>query len=499
MATYNVVFDSSSRMREVVKALKALKVTVNLKMASLRVVNITTDASITDLRGIKGVVAVEEEKTVTAHTQAWQQLRVSGHALPMPATYEAAFQGRDVVVYLVDSGVNMLHPELIGANIHTTYTYTGDFTDQIGHGTVLATLIVGQTIGISPRAEIRVVKIPTGESIPVTQILLALEAVLVDHNINPSVVKVVNCSWIIEKSEILDSKISELESAGLIVVAAAGNQGVAAETLSPIGLDSVLGVGACDAYDRVLEWAPGSSSNWGPDVDITAPGIDVQIINDDGTSTTASGTSLSAAITSGVLCHFIEQSPSKNAVQIQQELVDTGLVNVLFRNETIYGTTPDVLLHTPSVGDVGSVSWGVSQRTQLIVAPGGTSRLSVPFTSPITTVSIGDYVFPNRLNYIAPVWAAFDSVNKEIFVNPSDDLPTGKYPIFLSGSDANNNTYLLQIVVVVGSEVNAESEPEMYLTPTGEYVDVRLQFCNTNEECDVYYQCILHQCLPYKY
>ncbi len=112
-------------------------------------------------------------------------------------------------------------------------------------------------------------------------------------------------------------KVSDFGKKAGLAFAAAGNTGVEADTLSPVGLDTVIGVAASDAYDRVISWGSGLSSNWGPEVDLTAPGVDVPIINLNGGYTTGSGTSIAAAIVSGVVAQYIKNNNSLTAQQIQ--------------------------------------------------------------------------------------------------------------------------------------------------------------------------------------
>lgn len=329
MALYNLVYtgDAAALQTE----LEAAGITVNAIYESLNVMNVTTSDSV-DFSQFSQITLTEEDTSVTATLGAWQRNRVNSTDLPMRTVYTPKNEGAGVVVYVLDSGIDTTHPELQGRTILNLHSYDETFDDTIGHGTAITSLIVGGQLGAARDAIIKNVKIQSGIAIPVSQLLAAFNAVKADHLETPDDVKVVNCSWHVAKSQILDTKIRELQLSGLVVVASAGNTVEAADNFSPVGLDTVIGVAASDAYDRVIGWGPGTGSNWGPEVDITAPGIDVEIAALDGTITSGSGTSYAAAITSALVCQYIHNSPGQTASQIQNNFFSAGLADRLFHN-----------------------------------------------------------------------------------------------------------------------------------------------------------------------
>ena len=340
MTTFNLTYSAETNKASLL-ALLATKGTVVFSLDSLRVVSLETAETKETIEGLAGVVLAEEDIAVTIapHTATWHLQRLVTTSLPLKQQYHPVNSGDDVVVYLMDSGVDSTHAELSEATIINLHSYNSDFSDTVGHGTSLASLINGKTVGVSSGAIVKSVKIPFGSS-TLSVLLTAFDAVLADHSASAGV-KVVNCSWTIPKSQLLDGKITELQSAGLVVVAAAGNSGVAADTLSPVGLNSVIGVAASDAFDRVIAWAVGSSSNWGPEVDVAAPGVDVMTADITGGLSEKSGTSIAAAVVSGAICQYIKQNSESTASQIQTLFLDGANDDMLFRNETIYGTTPN--------------------------------------------------------------------------------------------------------------------------------------------------------------
>ena len=63
---------------------------------------------------------------------------------------------------------------------------------------------------------------------------------------------------------------------GIVVVVSAGNQGIDASTVTPAHVEEALTVGA---YNMLNEFAP--FSNYGPTVDLLAPGVDILAISND--------------------------------------------------------------------------------------------------------------------------------------------------------------------------------------------------------------------------
>lgn len=345
MTTYNVLIEKTADAEKLTSALTAAGATVNAVYLKLHVLNVT--APNTDFATVPGVISFEEDIVLNLVEQTtWANRRICSLTTPMMNLYTPMNMGDGAVVYVVDTGVKRDHSEFddVQSQIIDLYSFDGTFTDTTGHGTSMTSLIVGKTLGVSPKAIVKTVKIPVG-SVVISALLDAFNAILEDHLQSETTVKVVNCSWVIPKSQLLDSKIAELQSHNLVVVAAAGNTISDANNFSPVGLDTVLGVAASDAYDRVIAWGENAGSNWGAEVDITAPGIDVPVATLAGTIEDASGTSVAAAIVSGAVLQYIAERASLTAADIQDLVLTSAKTDILFRNETVYGTTPNRFLY----------------------------------------------------------------------------------------------------------------------------------------------------------
>lgn len=158
--------------------------------------------------------------------------------------------GAGTNIYLVDSGIDASHPEFTGKDVSLLYSMVpGDFDDYTGHGTALASTMIGNTCGIS-NASLKVVKIFSNdpETNPTKQsdLLYAFDAILQDAVLSTNLISVVNLSWCIPKNEYVEDKIKHLLKAGIIVVTAAGNSGVPIEQVTPASMPEVITVGSYD-------------------------------------------------------------------------------------------------------------------------------------------------------------------------------------------------------------------------------------------------------------
>jgi hypothetical protein len=348
MKTFNVLYDKNANLEDLVNSLTSLGVTIQSTLSSSNLLIVTAEDS--SFSSTAGILHAEEDVAIDVTPEYyWHQYRISSPSLPMIDSYIPAHDGAGRVVYVVDSGINSELSEFSNATIENLYSYNSTYSDELSHGTSIASVIVGNSLGVSKKAIVKNVKIPVG-STTISILLSAFDAVLTDHLLTPSDVKVVNCSWTVPRSYLLDLKISELQQNNLLVVAAAGNQGAAAVNYSPVGLNTVIGVAASDAYDRVISWGGSASSNWGPEVDITAPGIDVDVLMSDGSIGTISGTSIAAAVVSAVAVQYIQAEPTNTASGIQDNIIANAVVDLLFRNETIYGTTPNRIVYISELG-----------------------------------------------------------------------------------------------------------------------------------------------------
>lgn len=216
-------------------------------------------------------------------------------------------QGQNVTVYMMDSGIDQAHPEFDGANIQLLYSFTGDFTDNNGHGTALSSVVMGKTCGMT-NAKLAVVKIfDSNVQTLQSDMLSAFDAIISDFNNNGQKASVVNISWSISKNEYIEAKITKLIESGVYVITSAGNSGTEIGNVTPASMINVVTIGSYNQsfypsdfsnYSGSATSLTASSVNGG-ELDGWAPGEQIYVAIPGGGYSMAAGTSFSAAIHTG--------------------------------------------------------------------------------------------------------------------------------------------------------------------------------------------------------
>ena len=223
--------------------------------------------------------------------------------------------GDNVNVYVMDSGIDISHPEFLNKNVDLLYSFTGEYSDTKGHGTALSSVIIGNTCGMT-NATLKVVKVfdatqPTKQS----DFLYAFDAIYQDSITSPNKFSVVNLSWSIARNSYIEQKINVLISSGVVVVVASGNSGIPIADVTPAAMPNVLTIGSygiefipssfSDYSDSIISVTP-ATVNQGM-LDSWAPGENIWCALVGGSYGYASGTSLSAAIYSGGIAYNCSQ------------------------------------------------------------------------------------------------------------------------------------------------------------------------------------------------
>ncbi|EAU80946.2 serine protease [Coprinopsis cinerea okayama7 len=124
----------------------------------------------------------------------------------------------------------------------------------------------------------------------------------------------------------LDNAVVSLINSGVHVVVAAGNSNTNASNVSPARVPAAITVGAVDITDTKT-----ATSNWGPAVDVFAPGQNIRSAwaSNDSATEIASGTSMAAPYVAGLIGYFISFAGNTNPAEMQARVKDWSLVGVL--------------------------------------------------------------------------------------------------------------------------------------------------------------------------
>ncbi|CAG8731927.1 7351_t:CDS:2, partial [Cetraspora pellucida] len=258
--------------------------------------------------------------------------------------------GAGVDVFVVDTGIFLDHEEFQGRQGKTEVekTFCGTNLDDDGHGTNVASIVGGKTLGVANNANIIGVKI-TGKGCPLkTQnIINGITYVMQQKANNPGRKIVLNLSTTSPDFAVGEAASKAVE-AGIHFVAAAGNRNINACSLYPGKIETVTTVAATKITTppNQQDWIT-DFSNWGKCVTLFAPGEDVPIagIGSPSEITSGSGTSLSAPHVSGAIALMLANSdltPEQSKEELLKIATKDKIIGLDFRK------TANLLLRVPS-------------------------------------------------------------------------------------------------------------------------------------------------------
>lgn len=186
--------------------------------------------------------------------------------------YEKENQGGNVRAYILDSGIYKEHEDFDG-RVEVGVDFTGEGPgDNNGHGTHVAGIVGSNTFGVAKDVTLVDVKCldSMGRGSLIT-VLAAIEFTVNDCHKYADKKCVANLSLGAIKNNIINKAVKAATEDGVVMVVAAGNFNMNACWSSPASAKEAITVGAFD--DRIDTIA--KFSNWGPCVDIFAPGVAV--------------------------------------------------------------------------------------------------------------------------------------------------------------------------------------------------------------------------------
>jgi subtilisin family serine protease len=237
--------------------------------------------------------------------------------LRLPAAHLLA-RGANVTIAVIDSGVDVKHPELANA-IASSFDALGSKEGPHTHGTGVAGAIVSHArlMGSAPAARILAIR-----AFGVAQNGAESSSFVVLKGLDYAAAhgaQIVNMSFAGPKDALIERGIAALAAKGILMVAAAGNAGPKSPPLYPAANASVIAVSATDAEDRLFP-----ASNRGSYIAVAAPGVDIFLPAPDGKYQITSGTSFSAAYISGLAALMLERNPALQPDELRAILMKTA-------------------------------------------------------------------------------------------------------------------------------------------------------------------------------
>jgi subtilisin len=245
----------------------------------------------------------------------------------------------NVDIAIIDTGIDLSHPDL---NVYVQKTFvsgTSSANDDNGHGTHVAGIAAAKdngygVVGVAPGARLWAIKVldSTGSGF-ISNIISGIDYIAKYS----SLVDVANLSFGCEcKSSALDNAINNAVGKGITFVVAAGNSHKDAFTFSPANNPNVIAVsaiadsdgkcggrGPSTSYGRDDSFA--SFSNYGSTVDMAAPGVSILSTYKGKSYASMTGTSMSAShVTGGAALYKGTVNPSASPSAVKDALLNQG-------------------------------------------------------------------------------------------------------------------------------------------------------------------------------
>ncbi|HUQ23015.1 MAG TPA: S8 family serine peptidase, partial [Gaiellaceae bacterium] len=264
-----------------------------------------------------------------------------------PKAWQSGFDGTGITVAVLDTGIDADHPDLAGKVLDArNFTDSDTVTDRHGHGTHLASTIVGTGAasggsrkGVAPGATLINGKVLGDYGSGATSgIIDGMEWATGEKG-----ARIVNMSLggrPTDGTDPLSEAVNTLSDRyHALFVIAAGNRGPRTKSVSsPGAATAALTVGAVDKSDVLARF-----SSRGPRVgdlaikpEITAPGVAIVAARASGTEmgsavdawyTSASGTSMATPHVAGAAALMLQAHPGWNGEQLKGALVSTATRN----------------------------------------------------------------------------------------------------------------------------------------------------------------------------
>ena len=237
--------------------------------------------------------------------------------LRLPQAHTLA-HGANVTVAVIDSGIDVSHPEFAGA-IVTSFDALGSKEGPHVHGTGVAGAIVSHArlMGSAPAARILAIRAfgaaAKGAESTSYVIMKGMDYAAA-HG-----AQIVNMSFAGPKDSLIERGLAALAGKGIVMVAAAGNAGPKSPPLYPAANTNVIAVSATDARDRLF-----AASNRGGHIALSAPGVEIFLPAPDEKYQMISGTSFSAAYISGLAALMLERNPALKPDEVRAILMKTA-------------------------------------------------------------------------------------------------------------------------------------------------------------------------------
>jgi len=273
-------------------------------------------------------VAQDARAVVPLGTQpgppSWGLDRIDQRNLPLDNVYNYPNTASNVRAYVIGTGIRTTHTDFGGRAVWgVNITGDGQNTDCNGHGTHVAGTVGGARYGVAKAVTLVAVKVlGCSGSGSWSWVVAGIDWVTGNHQ--PGQPAVANLSLGGAPNTVVDNAVRTSIADGIVYAVSAGGSNVDACGVSPARVVEALTVAASAPND-----SRPSASNYGPCVDIFAPGLSIPSTYHLSDTATAvlNGTSMAAAHVTGGAALYYSVTPAAPAADVAARVLANATLN----------------------------------------------------------------------------------------------------------------------------------------------------------------------------
>lgn len=383
--------------------------------------------NINNLKKDSNVAYVEEDSVVkisaTTTTKSTTYTNWGVSDINASAAWQAGLTGKGVKIAIIDTGAGS-HSDLAiagGTNV-ISGSGTTSYTDDNGHGTHVAGIIAGQGLnggvtGVAPGASIYAVKALNSSGSGYTSDIISGIDWAINNGMNIITMSLGSSTSVTALQDAVNTAYND----GLLIVAAAGNDGNSAGTGTnieyPANYTSVIAVAAVDSTNTRAYF-----SSTGSKLEVSAPGVNIISTYLNNGYAQMSGTSMAAPFVAGDLALLKQKYPTYTNVQLRALLDSTVTDLGVTGRDTLYGyglivapagSTTGGTTTTSVATPTASVSAGTYTSSQTVTLGDTTSGVSIYYTLDGATPT------SKSILYSTPIVISSSATLKAVAINSS--------------------------------------------------------------------------------
>jgi len=293
-----------------------------------------------------GIVSLEPGVLGTQpNPPSWGLDRIDQRNLPLDASYTFPNTASNVHAYILSTGIRTTHVDFGGRAVHgrDVVDNDNDATDCNGHGTSVAGIVGGTAHGVAKGVTLVAVRmLNCAGSATIAQVIAGVDWVTANA-IKPAVGVLVAGG---PTDAAYNAAIRNSIASGVTYTVVSGSSASDACNFSPGGVTEAITVAATDINDNRH-----SASNFGPCLDIFAPGVAVTTtaFNSDTATVTLSGSSFATAYAGGVAALILSANPTWTPQQVRDKMVADATPGVVVNPGA---GSPNLLLFVDNSGGI---------------------------------------------------------------------------------------------------------------------------------------------------